>query len=221
MAALFGLGRLQPLVDDPDVENIEVDGYDHVWVSYADGRDVRHPPVADSDAELIEILQLLAARDRRGRADLLLGPPRAAPAPGGRVTAGGDGVDHPAAARGHPPPPGAATSTWTTWSGSGTLDTVLAAFLRAAIRAGQEHRGHRPAERRQDHPDPRAGQRVRPAGAVRHHREGVRAPPARPARPAPARRRDGGARGLGRAGRRRAPRRARSRSPTWSPTRCG
>ncbi|OZB46751.1 MAG: hypothetical protein B7X40_10625, partial [Cellulomonas sp. 14-74-6] len=49
MAALFGLGRLQPLIDDPAVENIEVDGYDQVWVSYADGRDERHPPVAESD----------------------------------------------------------------------------------------------------------------------------------------------------------------------------
>ena len=62
MAALFGLGRLQPLIDDPQVENIEVDGHDQVWVSYADGRDVRMPPVAESDTELIEILQLLAAR---------------------------------------------------------------------------------------------------------------------------------------------------------------
>ena len=62
MAALFGLGRLQPLVDDPLVENIEVDGCDSVWISYADGRDRRGEPVADSDAELIELLQLLAAR---------------------------------------------------------------------------------------------------------------------------------------------------------------
>ena len=60
MAALFGLGRLQPLIDDPQVENIEVDGHDQVWVSYADGRDVPMPPVAESDTELIEILQLLA-----------------------------------------------------------------------------------------------------------------------------------------------------------------
>ena len=57
MAALFGLGRLQPLIDDPAVENIEVDGHDQVWVSYADGRDEQHPPVAESDAELIEIVK--------------------------------------------------------------------------------------------------------------------------------------------------------------------
>ena len=62
MAALFGLGRLQPLVDDPLIENIEVNGCDRVWLSYADGREEPGPPVADSDAELIELLQLLAAR---------------------------------------------------------------------------------------------------------------------------------------------------------------
>src|SRR5665648_1279550 len=42
MAALFGLGRLQPLVDDPDVENIEVDGHDSVWISYADAVSYTH-----------------------------------------------------------------------------------------------------------------------------------------------------------------------------------
>ena len=62
MAALFGLGRLQPLVDDQGVENIEIDGHDQVWTSYADGRDQRVAPVADSDVELIEMLQALAAR---------------------------------------------------------------------------------------------------------------------------------------------------------------
>jgi Flp pilus assembly CpaF family ATPase len=62
MAEVFGLGRLQALVDDPGIENIEVNGCDHVWLSYADGREVPGPPVADSDEELIEQLQLLATR---------------------------------------------------------------------------------------------------------------------------------------------------------------
>ena len=46
MAAVFGLGRLQPLVDDPGIENIEVNGCDQVWLSYADGRTVPGPAVA-------------------------------------------------------------------------------------------------------------------------------------------------------------------------------
>jgi pilus assembly protein CpaF len=60
-AALFGVGRLQPLLDDPMVENIDINGCDHVFVQYADGREVAMPPVAESDDELIELVQLLGA----------------------------------------------------------------------------------------------------------------------------------------------------------------
>ena len=28
---IFGMGRLQPLIDDPTIENIEVNGYDQEW----------------------------------------------------------------------------------------------------------------------------------------------------------------------------------------------
>jgi len=60
-AALFGVGRLQPLLDDPMVENIDINGCDRVFVSFADGREVLVPPVADSDEELVELVQLLGA----------------------------------------------------------------------------------------------------------------------------------------------------------------
>ncbi|GAB2916317.1 CpaF family protein [Nonomuraea fastidiosa] len=60
-AALFGVGRLQPLLDDPQVENIDINGCDKVFVSYADGQELMHDPVADSDEELIELIQILAA----------------------------------------------------------------------------------------------------------------------------------------------------------------
>ena len=62
MDAIFGMGRLQPLIDDPTVENIEVNGFDHVWIAYADGREVRGEAVAASDAELIELVQALVTR---------------------------------------------------------------------------------------------------------------------------------------------------------------
>jgi Flp pilus assembly CpaF family ATPase len=136
MAALFGLGRLQPLVDDPAVENIEVDGHDSVWVSYADGHDEPSPPVADSDEELIEILQLLAART--GSAERTFSS--AHPSLHLRLDDGSR----------------LAAMAWTTPKPHvvirrhrvrdvdlddlvrlGTLDTALAAFLRAAIRAGK------------------------------------------------------------------------------------
>src|SRR5690348_9286542 len=60
-SALFGVGRLEPLLSDPDVENIDINGCDHVFVQYGDGREERHPPVAESDDELIELVQVLAA----------------------------------------------------------------------------------------------------------------------------------------------------------------
>jgi Flp pilus assembly CpaF family ATPase len=60
-AALFGVGRLQPLLDDPMVENIDINGADRVFVGYADGREEFVGPVADSDEELVELVQVLGA----------------------------------------------------------------------------------------------------------------------------------------------------------------
>ncbi len=56
-----GWVRLQPLLDDPEVENIDINGYDHVFVQYGDGREERHAEVAESDEELVELIQVLAA----------------------------------------------------------------------------------------------------------------------------------------------------------------
>lgn len=60
-AALFGVGRLQPLLDDPEVENIDINGCDQVFVGYADGREIQVEPVAESDDELVELIQVLGA----------------------------------------------------------------------------------------------------------------------------------------------------------------
>jgi Flp pilus assembly CpaF family ATPase len=60
-AALFGVGRLQPLLDDPDVENIDINGCDNVFIGYADGREERGLPVAENDDELVELVQILGA----------------------------------------------------------------------------------------------------------------------------------------------------------------
>lgn len=136
MAALFGLGRLQPLIDDPGVENVEVNGCDRVWVSYADGREEPAGPVADSDAELIELLQLLAART--GNAERTFST--ASPSLHLRLDDGSR----------------LAAMAWTTprpqvvirrhrvrdvdlddLVALGTVDPALAAFLRAAVTAGK------------------------------------------------------------------------------------
>ena len=60
-AALFGVGRLQPLLEDQRIENIDINGCDRVFLGYADGREVMAEPVAESDEELIELIQVLAA----------------------------------------------------------------------------------------------------------------------------------------------------------------
>ncbi|HZU80040.1 MAG TPA: ATPase, T2SS/T4P/T4SS family, partial [Acidimicrobiales bacterium] len=60
--ALFGLGRLQSIIDDPDVENIDINGCDRVWVTYSDGRKEMVEPVADSDEELVELVKSAATR---------------------------------------------------------------------------------------------------------------------------------------------------------------
>jgi len=60
-AALFGVGRLQPLLEDPEVENIDINGCDQVYVGYSDGREEMHGAVADNDEELVELIQILAA----------------------------------------------------------------------------------------------------------------------------------------------------------------
>jgi Flp pilus assembly CpaF family ATPase len=60
--ALFGLGRLQTLVDDERIENIDVNGCDRVWATFADGSKRLMDPVADSDEELVDILRSAAGR---------------------------------------------------------------------------------------------------------------------------------------------------------------
>src|ERR1700753_2428406 len=63
-AALFGVGRLQPLLEDQQIENIDINGCDRVFIGYADGREVMAQPVAESDEELVELIQVLAAYSR-------------------------------------------------------------------------------------------------------------------------------------------------------------
>ena len=61
-SAMYKAGELQELLDDPDVENIDINGCDEVWVTYADGRGkVRGRAIAATDDDLIQIVQNLAA----------------------------------------------------------------------------------------------------------------------------------------------------------------
>lgn len=57
--AIFGYGRMQPLFEIPGAENIELNGAESAIVQFSDGRREAHPPVADSDEELIEAVRFL------------------------------------------------------------------------------------------------------------------------------------------------------------------
>lgn len=57
--AIFGYGRLQPLFELPEAENIEISGCDSVMIQYGDGHREPHPRVADTDEELVEAIRFL------------------------------------------------------------------------------------------------------------------------------------------------------------------
>lgn len=65
--AMFRLGRLQPLVDIEGVENIDIVGYDNVWLTFAGGNRQKYPhPVSQNDDELEREINFIATRRGEG-----------------------------------------------------------------------------------------------------------------------------------------------------------
>lgn len=62
LAKVLGLGRIQPLLDDPDVNDIHIRGCVSTRLKLVDGRRVPSRPVVDSDEELVELVRLVATR---------------------------------------------------------------------------------------------------------------------------------------------------------------
>jgi len=133
-AALYGVGRLQPLLDDPLIENIDINGCDHVFVGYADGREVLVDPVAESDDELVELIQTLGAYSglssrpfdtANPQLDLRLPD-------GSRLSAVMEVCQRPSVSIRRARLPKVFLADLV---GNGTLDDGLAAFLRAAVKA--------------------------------------------------------------------------------------
>ncbi|MGA5305919.1 CpaF family protein [Nucisporomicrobium flavum] len=58
---LLGAGGLQPLLNDERVEEVHANGCDQVFVRYTDGNRVQVAPIADTDAEMVELIRRLAA----------------------------------------------------------------------------------------------------------------------------------------------------------------
>ncbi|MFI6753303.1 CpaF family protein [Actinomadura luteofluorescens] len=129
----FGLGALQPLLERSDVENIVVNGCRQTWVSYTDGSKKPGPPVAETDEDLVEWVQLLARRGNTGREFSHASPLLDVALPDGVRLAGVGWVSrHPhLAIRVHR----LVDIRLRQLTELGTLTAPLAAFLRAAIAA--------------------------------------------------------------------------------------
>lgn len=62
IAAVLGLGRVQPLLDDPDITDIHIRGCDSVWVKRRDGRRLACAAIADTDDEVVQLVRIAATR---------------------------------------------------------------------------------------------------------------------------------------------------------------
>lgn len=66
VAQVQGMGRIQPLLDDPHVSDIHIRGCEPVWLKLRDGSRVRVESVADTDEELVELVRMVASRMGHG-----------------------------------------------------------------------------------------------------------------------------------------------------------
>jgi Flp pilus assembly CpaF family ATPase len=130
----YGLGPLAGYLRDPQVENVDVNGCDEVWVTYATGERVTGPPVAASDDDLIAMIRNWAARGGQTARDFSSASPLVSVAlsGGARMTATMAVTPRPCVSlRRH----GQLDVTLARLVQLGTVDPPLAAFLAAAVRS--------------------------------------------------------------------------------------
>jgi Flp pilus assembly CpaF family ATPase len=130
----FGLGALQPLLEDPDIETIDVNGAHRVWITYADGRKEQGEPVAESDDHLAELIRRWGAYQGQSARDFSPARPklRLALPDGSRLTALMSVTPWPCLSiRRHR----MIDCDLDELMDYGTLDPGLREFLRAAVRA--------------------------------------------------------------------------------------
>ncbi|WP_052809990.1 CpaF family protein [Streptomonospora alba] len=133
VAQVCGLGPLQDLLDEPEIENINLTGTD-VWVRYADGRRERHPPLVSGGEELVALVRRIAAESPAGERRFdPAAPILDMPLPdGSRLNAVMDIAHAPAVSiRRHR----YRTTTLAELRSLGTLDDTLTKLLSAAVRA--------------------------------------------------------------------------------------
>ena len=74
--ALFDLGVLARLLADESVEQVNANGADEVWITHADGTKVQGPPLAPSDAALVDLIRRAGARMGNTERRFDVGQPR-------------------------------------------------------------------------------------------------------------------------------------------------
>ncbi len=130
----YGLGPLAGYLRDPQVENVDVNGCNQVWVTYATGERVTGPPVAASDDALIAMIRNWAARGGQTARDFSAASPlvSVALAGGARMTATMSVTPRPCVSlRRH----GQLDVSLARLIQLGTMDVTLASFLAAAVKS--------------------------------------------------------------------------------------
>ncbi|MGW7196198.1 CpaF family protein [Streptomyces chryseus] len=131
---LFRAGRLQPLLDDPNVENIIINGCDNVRVDYADRPTKKWDPIAPTDKDLINLINHISRMQGQGERALTPATPNVNMrlADGSRLAASSWVTPRPQIVIRRHRTRGQSLEDLMGW---GTIDSSLAAFLRAAVRA--------------------------------------------------------------------------------------
>jgi Flp pilus assembly CpaF family ATPase len=130
----YGLGPLAGYLRDPNVENVDVNGCDQVWVTYSTGERVAGPPVAASDEALLGMIRTWAARGGQTARDFSSAAPlvNVALTGGARLTATMSVTPRPCMSlRRH----GHLDASLGQLMRLGTIDATLASFLAAAVKA--------------------------------------------------------------------------------------
>jgi Flp pilus assembly CpaF family ATPase len=62
IAQVLGLGRLEPLLDDDEISDSHLRGNFPVWVKTRNVERREHPPIVQTDAELVDLIRRIASR---------------------------------------------------------------------------------------------------------------------------------------------------------------
>lgn len=81
----FGLGPLQPFIDDGEVENLDINGPGTVWARRSGGRKTREDPVAASSDDLVSMVRTWGLRQSRTQREFSSARPLLNAALGGTV----------------------------------------------------------------------------------------------------------------------------------------